>query len=104
MSGKENASAAGMSHPGSPTSQVLGSDQLGSGTEEIGSAGSAEVNDGENQNDELFLVTESLNQIEAILKAESKRRIEANSLTDTYISDYLDKLEQSLNTRVLGQF
>lgn len=50
-----------------------------------------------NQNDELYIVQESLNQIEAILKAESKRRIEANKLTEEYILEYLDKLESSLN-------
>jgi len=57
-----------------------------------------------NTNDELYLVTENLNQIEAILKAESKRRLEANKLTDEYIMDYLEKLEQNLNNRVIGQF
>ena len=46
-----------------------------------------------NQNDELYLVQESLGQIEAILKAESKRRLEANKLTEDYILEYLDKLE-----------
>ena len=57
-----------------------------------------------NTKDELYLVTESLGQIEAILKAESKRRLEANKLTDDYIMDYLEKLEQNLNNRVMGQF
>lgn len=57
-----------------------------------------------NTKDELYLVTESLGQIEAILKAESKRRLEANKLTDDYIMDYLEKLEQNLNNRVIGQF
>lgn len=52
--------------------------------------------------DEMSLVTESLNQIEAILKAESKRRMEANKLTEDYILEYLEKLEQNLNSRVLG--
>ena len=50
-----------------------------------------------NQNDELYIVSESLNQIEAILKAESKRRLEANKLTEEYILEYLEKLENSLN-------
>ena len=50
-----------------------------------------------NQNDELYVVQESLGQIEAILKAESKRRLEANKLTEEYILEYLDKLELSLN-------
>ena len=55
-------------------------------------------------NEELRLIQESLGQIEAILKAESKRRFESNQLTEEYILDYLDKLEQNLNNRVLGQF
>ena len=42
--------------------------------------------------------------LEAILNAESKRRLEANCLTEEYIMDYLEKLESSLNSRVIGQF
>lgn len=38
------------------------------------------------------------------MNAESKRRLEANRLTEDYIMDYLDKLESSLNSRVIGQF
>lgn len=55
-------------------------------------------------NDEMYLVQESLGQIEAILKAESKRRLEANKLTDEYIMEYLEKLETNLNSRVVIQF
>ena len=54
--------------------------------------------------DELRVVQESLAQIEAILKAESKRRQEANQITEEYILNYLDSLEQNLNQRVSGQF
>ena len=106
MSGKENfkqaAATAGHqpsgSHIGSPTSQIndANSGNLTPLSNEEGSSA--------NQNDELFLITENLSQIEAILKAESKRRLEANKLTEEYINDYLDKLESSLNQRVLGQF
>ena len=45
-----------------------------------------------------------MNQIEAILKAESKRRIEANLITEEYIKNYLDGLEKNLNQRVNSQF
>lgn len=58
----------------------------------------------QHQNDELMIVTENLNQIEAILKAESKRRIEANKLSEDYIMDYLEKMESELNSRVVKQF
>ena len=104
MSGKENAtgappldlpltgSRAGSDHPGSH--------EMASGSASAHSHESAAVN----TNDELYIVQENLNQIEAILKAESKRRIEANKLTEDYILEYLDKLENSLNTRVVGQF
>ena len=51
-----------------------------------------------------MVVQESLAQIEAILKAESKRRQEANQITEEYILNYLDSLEQNLNQRVQGQF
>lgn len=51
-----------------------------------------------------MIVTENLNQIEAILKAESKRRIEANKLSEDYIMDYLEKMETELNSRVVKQF
>ena len=47
--------------------------------------------------DELQIVYLNLNQIEAMLKAESKRRIEANHITDEYIKNYLDGLEKNLN-------
>ena len=57
-----------------------------------------------NQFDELSLITDSLSSIEAILIAESKRRTESNRLTEEYILDYLEKLESSLNQRVIGQF
>ena len=49
-------------------------------------------------------MTTSLNQIEAILKAESKRRFEANKLTEEYILDYLEKLESRVNENVLKRF
>ena len=51
-----------------------------------------------------MVVQESLAQIEAILKAESKRRQEANQITEEYILNYLESLEQNLNQRVQGQF
>ena len=50
------------------------------------------------------MITNNLNQIEAILKAESKRRFEANKLTEEYILDYLEKLESRLNENVLKRF
>jgi len=56
------------------------------------------------QIEELTLVQDSLQQIEAILKAEAKRRTEANQITSDYIVNYLDSLEQSLSERVTGQF
>ena len=98
MSGKENAAGAEM-QVGSPTSAIT--QQIASGTltptsQEDGSFNAA--------NDEISLIGESLNQIEAILNAESKRRLEANRLTEDYIMDYLEKLESSLNSRVIGQF
>lgn len=43
--------------------------------------------------DEMRVVAESLGQIEAILKAESKRRKNANAVTEDYIVNYLDSLE-----------
>lgn len=49
--------------------------------------------------DEMRVVAESLGQIEAILKAESKRRKNANAVTEDYIVNYLDSLEQKLQTR-----
>lgn len=54
--------------------------------------------------EEIKLVQEQLIKIENILKAESKRRIEANQITEEYILNYLDSLEQNLNKRVNGQF
>ena len=102
MSGKENAAAddiAAHDDMGDPNQK----DHLSGGTQ----TPSADVDyeDGyPRQNDELFIVTENLNQIEAILKAESKRRIEANRLSEEYIMDYLDKMESELNSRVIKQF
>ena len=46
-------------------------------------------------------MTTNLNQIEAILRAESKRRFEANALTEEYILDYLEKLERRMNESVI---
>ena len=54
--------------------------------------------------EEIRLVHESLQKIENILKAESKRRLEANQITEDYIITYLDSLEQNLDKRVNGQF
>jgi len=98
MSGKENTRAAAISPE--PKGSMI------PGTENRSGAASPLSHDAPplNIKDELYLVTESLSQIEAILKAESKRRLEANKLTEDYIMDYLDKLEQNLNNRVIGQF
>ena len=49
-------------------------------------------------------MTNNLNQIEAILRAESKRRFEANKLTEEYILDYLEKLERRMNESVIKRF
>ena len=57
-----------------------------------------------NEVDEIQLVQENLDQIEAILKAESKRRMEANQITEEYIKNYLDGLEKNLTQRVNAQF
>jgi len=38
------------------------------------------------------------------LKAESKRRIEANQITNDFITSYLEKLELGLQSRVESQF
>ena len=54
--------------------------------------------------EEIKFVNNSLQKIENILKAESKRRMEANQLTEDYILNYLDTLEQNLYKRVSGQF
>ena len=54
--------------------------------------------------EEIKLVHESLQKIENILKAESKRRLEANQITEDYIITYLESLEQNLDKRVNGQF
>ena len=54
--------------------------------------------------EEIKFVNDSLQKIENILKAESKRRMEANQLTEDYILNYLDTLEQNLYKRVSGQF
>lgn len=45
-----------------------------------------------------------IDQIEAILKAEQKRRVESNHITQEYIHSFLDKLETSLNAKVSTQF
>ena len=42
------------------------------------------------------MILQGLGQIEAIVKAESKRRIESNQVTQEYIHSYLEKLESSL--------
>lgn len=52
----------------------------------------------------LMNIFEGLSQIEAILKAESKRRVEANQITHDYINSYLDKLDTQLQNRVQNQF
>ena len=52
----------------------------------------------------LSEVAESLRQIENIMKAESKRRVESNQIMDEYITNYLDQLQQSLNDRAKTQF
>ena len=99
MSGKENTGEeAGIGSPhndGGPASN-----EVMSGT----ATPHSRDDSARNENDELFVVTENLNQIEAILKAESKRRIEANKLNEEYILDYLEKMEQELNNRVSKQF
>jgi len=53
---------------------------------------------------ELDAIQEQLQKIENILKAESKRRLEANQIMEESILDYLDKLEQQLHLRVNEQF
>lgn len=53
---------------------------------------------------QLQAIAQGLSQIEAIVKAESKRRIESNQVTQDYIHSYLDKLEQSIQQRVHAQF
>mmetsp|Transcript_19724 Transcript_19724/g.24329 ORF Transcript_19724/g.24329 Transcript_19724/m.24329 type:complete len:119 (+) Transcript_19724:1-357(+) len=98
MSGKENAAAKEVVI--SPTNAAM-RDAIGTGTLTPTSQEDASLNAA---NDELSMIQESLNQIEAILNAESKRRLEANRLTEDYIMDYLEKLETSLNSRVIGQF
>ena len=45
------------------------------------------------EDEALIHIFEGLSQIEAILKAESKRRVEANQITNDYINSYLDKLD-----------
>ena len=106
MSGKENFKTAAAAS-GQPSNSQVGSLTSGNQHTDVMSGNLTPLSNEEgsaNQNDELFLITESLSQIEAILKAESKRRLEANKLTEEYINDYLDKLESSLNQRVMGQF
>ena len=98
MSGKENTAAA--QDVASPTSAGGMHDRAGALTPTSHDQDASQ----DLVHDELSLIGENLNQIEAILKAESKRRLEANRLTEDYIMDYLEKLEQSLNSRVIGQF
>ena len=38
------------------------------------------------------------------MKAESKRRVESNEIINDYIANYLDQLQQSLNSQVNAQF
>jgi hypothetical protein len=45
-------------------------------------------------------VQEQLRNIENILKAEQKRRVETNEIIDRYITDYLEQLQSSLSERV----
>eukprot|EP00347_Sterkiella_histriomuscorum_P006836 403351248 len=52
----------------------------------------------------LSEVSDSLRQIENIMKAEQKRRVESNEIMNEYITSYLDQLQQSLNDRVVQQF
>ena len=47
---------------------------------------------------------ESLSQIEAVLNAESKRRTEANQITQEHITHYLQELENTLTNRVQDNF
>ena len=118
MSGKENNTGAGKAAAmalNSPTQVANSAEQQHDGEgypasgDELGIDGSLTPNSQDgipsvNQNDELYVVQESLGQIEAILKAESKRRLEANKLTEEYILEYLEKLETSLNNQVSKQF
>lgn len=96
MTGKENTAAA--ADVTSPTSGVAMRDRARALTP------TSQDDDAsmDGTNDELSLISENLSQIEAILKAESKRRLEANRLTEDYIMDYLEKLETSLTSRVIG--
>ena len=45
----------------------------------------------------MLNILNGLQQIEAILQAEQKRRVESNSITHEHITLFLSKLEQSLN-------
>lgn len=54
--------------------------------------------------EQLAKIVQGLGQIEAILCAEQKRRVESNNITQEYIHQFLDKLELSLQQRVTGQF
>ena len=56
------------------------------------------------QDEELQLVKEQLASIEAVLKAESKRRIEANHIMDDYIMGFMTSIEDQLTARVDTQF
>ena len=49
-------------------------------------------------------VQEQLKNIENILKAEQKRRVESNEIMNEYIVNYLDQLQQNLGDRVSAQF
>ena len=52
----------------------------------------------------LLEVQEQLKNLENILKAEQKRRVESNEIMNEYILNYLDQLQYSLNDRVSQQF
>lgn len=52
----------------------------------------------------LHDVMESLKNVENIIKAEQKRRVESNEIMNDYIVNYLDQLQASINGRVNAQF
>ena len=52
------------------------------------------------EDEQLLLIVEGIKQIEAILKAEQKRREESNNMTQDYIQQYLDKLESTLQQKI----
>ena len=59
---------------------------------------------GATDDEQLYLLLEGIKQIEAILKAEQKRREESNKITEEYIGSYLDKLSHTLTVKVSNQF